>query len=395
VNRTFLAASVALIIVAVAVGLALRPTSNVGTPISSAGPTVVRTPEPTAPANGVTDPLIGTWVGVPHDFPGASNVDFLTLDFLFGQLKLHTNFDKEFFTSPVAMRPGHVLELTGLSNRCDLEVVGHYTYSLSSGGTLLHLGLVDDPCAGRAAAVPGDWHRAGCMDETDVCWGDLEAGTYPTLFWAPRDSPTNDSGANYGGVTFTVPDGWAEGGDHTTDFRLLRSSDYAKETGSGPVGQQTEIEGWIHPSLVGNGRGGCDPATPHSVETTPDAAITWLQRRQAGISAKPAQSITIDGHAGRWIDISVAPDWTQACGLREATVALITEAAGNAGRDVANPWAVEISRPTRMRLIFVDISQPELRTTHTAMIVIAAPDQATFDGFVDEAMQVVSTFHFK
>jgi hypothetical protein len=289
----------------------------------------------------------------------------------------------------------YTLELTALSNGCDLGVVGHYTWGLSVGGTLIHLSVADDPCEARANALVGDWHSADCKDPTDVCWGDLEAGSWPTLFYSPRLDFAAPPAPLYAGVNFTVPEGWAVGGDHTTDFRLLRSTDYASEGANGPVGAPTQIEAWIRPTNV-LPDSDCAATAVSTTEGTPEGLITWLSNRMSGISTTAAQDIDIDGHPGRWIDVNLLPDWTRTCpGSDGPTVPLITQALGDGGSTGDDPYVIGIAGQARMRLIFVDISQPELHQSHTAMIVITAPSGAAFDAFIEQAMPIVKSFHFQ
>jgi len=162
-NRALLAAAAALIIVIGGAMLVLRPSANVGPPGSPA-PTPTAQPTtvpPTANPNVVPAELQHTWVGVPHDIPGVPNVRSLNLQFQFGQLSVSVNnvYGQDHFTSNAAFVGANSLELSAVANGCDLGVVGHYTWSLSSGGTLLHLGVIDDPCAARSAALVGDWHQ--------------------------------------------------------------------------------------------------------------------------------------------------------------------------------------------------------------------------------------------
>ena len=395
VNRVLLAAAAALIIVVGGAAFILRPASNNVGPSGSPAPTATSTPtsQPTLSSGQVPAELMRTWVGVPHPFPGAPPVDDLQFRFEFGQLIVNVNYSKDMFESPVTVTGADTLELTALSNGCDLNLVGHYTWSLSPRGTLLHLTAVDDACAARSAALAGDWHAAGCKDTTDVCWGDLEAGTYPTLFYGPRLDPSETPRPLYGAVTFTVPDGWAVAGDHTSDVRLLRSSDYAKEGPSGPVGQPTGIEAWIRPAANVPDHG-CNVAPAPGVGHTPEALATWLHGLP-GLVTSPVQDITIDGHAGRWVDVSVAPSWTQTCGGSAPTLPLITEAIGSAGSVGDGGELIGISGQAHLRLIFIDIGKSDRGTSMTAMILVTAPDKATFDSFVNEAMPIVESFHFK
>jgi len=392
VNRALIAAAATVIVVVGAAAFFLRPVANVGPPGS---PTPIPTSLPSATPGPLPPELLKSWVGVPHDFPTRSNVQSLTLGYEFGQLSVNANFvyGQSSFTSQASVVGANTLELKAVSNGCGVGLMGHYTWSLSPGGTLLHLALVDDACAERPAAFVGDWHAANCKDTTDMCWGDLEAGTYPTLFYAPRLDPAATPGPLYGGITFTVPDGWAVAGDHTSDVRLLRTSDYAKEGPSGPVGQSTGIEGWIRPAAVME-TPMCADAADSKVERTASGLATSLSKRSA-LAASAVHDITIDGHAGKWVDVHLATDWTSTCGGSEPAVVLIKEAVGGAGSVGDDPYVVGISGQSRFRVVFVDIGKSDLGTSMTAMILVTAPDQTTFDSFVNEAMPIVQSFHFK
>src|SRR4051794_38654012 len=124
VNRPLLAAAAAILIVVVA-GIALfRPASNVGpqpspTPAATAGaaaPTTAATAGPTPGASFMPTALMKTWVGVPHDFPGASDVVALTFRFEFGELIATTNFGKDYFDSSARVAGRNLIELTSVSN---------------------------------------------------------------------------------------------------------------------------------------------------------------------------------------------------------------------------------------------------------------------------------------
>jgi len=397
VNRALLAAAAALIVVVAGAAMVLRPANNIG-PGGSPSPTATshaNTSAPLATTGVVPAVLQHDWVGAPHDLLGTSRVQSLRLEFYFGQVSVSVNdvYGQNQFVSTASFTGTSGMQVTAVSNGCGIEEIGHYTWSLSPGGTLLHLAVVDDACAARSVAFVGDWHAANCKDQTDLCWGDLEAGTYPTLFYAPRLDPSQQPEPNYGGVTFTVPDGWAEAGDHTSDFRLLRSSDYSKEGTSGPVGQSTGIEGWIRPSAILPTQ--MCAATPNvRVDRTPEGLTSWLSRRD-GLAVGAVHDISVDGHLGKWIDVRVAADWTSTCDGSEPTVTLMTEAVGSAGPVGAEPYVVGISGQTRLRMIFLDVGRGTPGGPLTAMVLITAPDQATFDAFVGQAMPIVQSFHFK
>ena len=75
---------------------------------------------------------------------------------------------------------------------------------------------------------------------------------------------------------------------------------------------------------------------------------------------------------------------------------LITESIGATGKPIGDdPYQVGIAGDAHLRLIFLDIGKSDLGSDMTAMILITAPDEATFNSFVNEAMPVVQSFHFR
>ena len=130
-------------------------------------------------------------------------------------------------------------------------MTGDYTWSLSAAGRHLAIQPVSDDCAGRLAAIPGDWVKMACKNLDDNCLGDLAAGTYGSQFITPRLDPGASWNPVYGGVTYTVPDGWANSGDWPDTFTLTPSAAYATETKDGPVdGQWHEVTVWRQPAAV-------------------------------------------------------------------------------------------------------------------------------------------------
>ena len=164
-NRTLVAAAAALILVVSVAVVFLRPAANVGPPVSPSPTTdAPRATEPATVATTANPAILPAelrriWVGVPHDFPGASDVQALNMQFQFGQVSVSVNntYGQDHVTSKATFQGADTLELTAVANGCDLGVVGHYRWTLSAGGTHLQLAVLDDPCAARSAALAGEW----------------------------------------------------------------------------------------------------------------------------------------------------------------------------------------------------------------------------------------------
>src|SRR5207342_1950517 len=112
---------------------------------------------------------------------------------------------------------------------------GNYAYVLSPGATKVTMTTISEDCAARATAVAGDWFRVACKITDGGCWGELEAGTYPSQYVAPRLDPGASWSVPFGEFTYTVPDGWANSEDWPDTFVLTPTEDYANQTETGAV----------------------------------------------------------------------------------------------------------------------------------------------------------------
>ena len=111
-------------------------------------------------------------------------------------------------------------------------------------------------CACGLPRSTGTGSRSAARTPLDACLGDLAAGTYPSQFIRPRLPAGRRGPRTYGGVTYTVPDGWANSGDWPGEFSLVPSTDYASfGPDSGPDGVFNEIVVMRQPSVERAGRG--------------------------------------------------------------------------------------------------------------------------------------------
>src|SRR4029078_11058826 len=106
-----------------------------------------------------------------------------------------------------AIAGGNALQLTSTtaSDGCTVGDVGRYTWTMSPSGTKLTVTGIDDACAVRSSALPGDWSRVGCKNTDDACFGDLvDAGTYPSQYFTPRLAAGGSWTPQWGALTYTV-----------------------------------------------------------------------------------------------------------------------------------------------------------------------------------------------
>ena len=284
------------------------------------------------------------------------------------------------------------LETTATRPDCNLGDVGTYPWKLSPGGQTLTIDPGIDTCASRLAALPGIWWSVDCK-AGDICLGNLDAGTYGAEYidpllaadaygsWAPR----------YGALSFTVPDGWANSADWPSTFRLTPTPDYALETKDGPPdGVYHEVMVFTQPAAAVQD-GSCKNKLEPGVSRTVDGLVAWLGKLPS-IATTAATPITIGGHAGRMLDVTIDPAWKTTCPGETKPLAQYLIPAGVRPDD----YGVAIFPGERQRLILMDLGKGDVLG-----IVIddrndsAAPDASRFDALVAAAMPVIRSFTFK
>ena len=92
------------------------------------------------------------------------------------------------------------------------------------------------------------------------------------------------------------------------------------------------------------------------------------------VAASAVHTITIGGHAAKWVDISLASTWTASCpGDSKPSVSLLAQV-----DDPANGWGLGLSDKERDRIILVDLGSGQ-----TGLIVIDSGDPTRFDQLGD------------
>ena len=104
------------------------------------------------------------------------------------------------------------------------------------------------------------------------------------------------------------------------------------------------------------------------------------------IETTAPQPITIDGHAGQWIDLGLRSDWTGRCSDASVPTASLFGTAGGPGTN----GSFGIGGPERVRLIALDLGDGDV-----AMIVIDDGQGDRFDELVTQAMPIIESMTFE
>jgi hypothetical protein len=190
---------------------------------------------------------------------------------------------------------------------------------------------------------------------------------------------------DFGALTYTVPDGWANSADFPERFSLTPSADFALEGEAGPpedAVHQIELH-WQYAATAQNAS--CTSEELTFVPRTVNGLVDWI-RGLPSLDASAPKAITIDGHTGQWLDIGVSPSWKTTCpGVTPPIAVLLTEAGSGPGADTFAIGALD-----RVRLIFLDLSGGDI-----VMIDVLSSDTARFDGLAAQAMPIIQSFHFE
>lgn len=268
------------------------------------------------------------------------------------------------------------LELAADDEACAKGDVGLYSWTLSPSGRTLTVSGGEDNCSTRLAATRGVWWRMACRDPHGIhCLGDLDAGTYASQYVAPRLDPGADWQPVFGGVTYTVPEGWANSADWPNRLNLVPAAEFANVT---PEQQEVDAEVLLFTQPVALRQGApCFTGEPDpDVGRTVDDLVAWLGR-VPGLETTEPVGIEIDGHPGRRVDLTVDPDQTSKCEELEFMKASDGDVVAIAGKE-------------RERLLLLDLGQGDV-----AGIRIFSRDPADFESFVEEAVPVIESFQFK
>jgi hypothetical protein len=388
-SRPVLATGAAVVIVGVlgaALLLSRGPSSNVGGPSASPTPSATAVPSPalsptlTATGGPVQTQLRDRWIGGNRTLAGIQAAAGTSIIFDASSFALNqSNSDGHpVMTATASSIDSQTFRLvsTAADPSCSSAQSGLYGWSLTADARTLNITARTDDCAKRLAAVPGTWYLVGCRDPKTDCLGDVAAGTYESQYIAPHIKATDAWGPVYGAVTYTVPDGWANSSDWPSTFGLSPSNVYdALPAGSDEGGQSIVVVAQATPMSQ---LSACSGKADTTVARTVDTEMTWLRRVHGLVTTAPT-SITIDGHAGQWVDVRLDPTWKTAC-------------PGGPGPEVDYllPEVGIASTAQRQRVFVLDLGSGDL-----VAIVVNSDTTAPFAAFVAQAMPIIQSLTFK
>ncbi len=349
-----------------------RQSGGVPTPSVSPSPATSTT---TPPAGGsVPAELKATWMGGPNDFVADGAGSSIILDEESLELTQSNDNDTAKLTARSSISNAGLIHLTGAGlGPCEAEAGGDYDWSLSPSGRVLTLAPIEDACTQRGTALAGTWWRMGCTTDGDNCLGLLDAGTYKSQFITPRLAADASWRPMVGALTYTVPEGWANSSDWPDAFELVPAAELPPVA---EIDRRRNIGVFRQPSAMTQDRPCSDEVEP-GVGRTVDDLIAWLQS-VPGLNTTEPTPITIGGHGGQMLDLERDPAWTATC--EGSTERLVT---------FLNP-GLAVGEAQRNRVILLDIGDGDV-----VAIGVWTRDQATFDAFVPEAMQVIGSFQFE
>jgi len=275
----------------------------------------------------------------------------------------------------------HVKQPTTNRLYCAAGDAGDYTWSLSASGRTLTIAAISDDCAARPAMLTGTWLQENCNDSNDNCLGELDAGTYPSQFIDPQLAKGMSWQPVYGGITYTVPDGWANSADWPSQFTLVPSSDYA----AAPDQAYRGIYVFTDPAIASQDLA-CSASDQPGVGRSVGELIASIKKQKSLLAGDPTP-IVIDGHQGQSIDLSLSPTWNKSCPDDKGVLAApVLREAGS-----TNGWDWRMSAPERWRLILLDLGDSNV----VAIIIDDSKGVSSFDDLVTQATPIVESFKFK
>jgi hypothetical protein len=382
-------ATVAATIVVVVGGLFLinRPIGGVGGPTASPSPSASSASPAAEQLNVALRP--SRWMGSERPVPGILPKAGTTINF---------TANNQFFITQSAANENHYLnsvassvgdgqfqlETTGTGGGpCSTGDIGRYSWSVAPSGRILTIVAGNDDCPTRLGAVPGTWWLEACKNPNNYCLGDIDAGTYKSQYFTPR----LDAGAgaawvpDFGGLTYWVPDGWANSADFPERFSLTPTADYALEGQGGPETFHEIGLHWQYAATAQNAD--CTSEELTSVPRTVDGLVDWI-RGLPSLDARAPSEITIHGLHGRRLDVGVSPSWTASCPGETQPIAVFLTEAGDAGDTFV------LVGSARARLVFLDLGGGDI-----VMIDVYSSDPSRFDSLVAQAMPIIEGFQFE
>jgi hypothetical protein len=333
---------------------------------------------PAAPSGSATGPIPGDlqhrWMGGTSGIAEAGAGSSL----LIGESSLSLNEaagdNHVAMTASAGSGAGDQLVVTtdGPRPRCAVADQGTFAWSLSPSGRTLTL-TGDDGCALRGGALDGTWWQMGCKDPQDDCLGLLDVGTYQSEFINPIAAPGSPWRPKFGGITYTVPDGWANDQDWPGKFSLSTADSFARWTQQNGTPSGVLVLADAHASSQATP---CSGMADPQAASTPDGIVAAL-RHIAGLQVGPSTPVVIGGRSGVQVDLTANNARLRPCGSDRVIEYLYAAETG-----------IAVDPASKQRLILLDIGG-------TSLAIQIATDKAGFDALAGAAMPIIESMHFQ
>jgi hypothetical protein len=362
-----LAAAAAIVLLIAGIGMTVISRA----PAVGVGPSPIPTAVPSASAQAITDmgQIESRWLSTtPRQWsalPEVSSTFLITI----GSTEMVINNFKGDVSSAISLIRTNSLNVTlhdaTVYSNCHLGDEGTYAIGLSPAGDILTLTAVTDPCSARRSILDGDWARSNCPSGAS-CLGDLQAGRHVTeYFHAYLAAPDQ--------LAYVVPEGWSNTNDGPTYVLAKRNA---------PANTGIYLFPGVFPQSQADD---CAAGASKDAERSAKTLADWLTTLPGLVTTEPTP-VKIGALTGFAVDVSIAPGWTQTCpnGQGKPVINTFTSA------DFPDSsYRVALIGEARDRYVFLDLSDG-----NTLLIDVTAPDKATFDDLVPEAMQIVESFRF-
>jgi hypothetical protein len=374
-NRMALIGGAAILAVLIGGGFVLSNfrSPSVGNPTVAPTftPAPVVTPGPTG--GPIPAELQGRWMGGHRDFADPDAGTSLLLEASSYSMQ-QSNDNTGATVRGDASSEGFNLHVTAaVGDGCDRLAEGVYAWSLSASGRVLTMTPDHDACAARTRNIPGTYWLMACRDPGTDCLGDLDPGTYQSQFIRPLLPDGAVWAPMFGGVTYTVPDGWANFSDWPGVLGLTTSTDFANTTPSN-VQPLTQLTVFTHAMPLAATKA-CSFEPVSAIPSSLDAALADLDKVK-GLTVGATSSLSIGGHQAAFADLTFDAAGAAACGDEISFM--------KGGGDTLSIGAGE-----RQRLYLVEVGEAGF-----VALWLRTPDAASFDQVVAPAAAIAESMSF-
>lgn len=373
-NRIKLIAGAAIVAVLIGGGLLLSNLKgeSVGNPTvpPTVTPSPVVTPRPTG--GPIPAELQGRWMGGHRDFADPDAGTSLLLEASSYSMQQSNDNAGATVRGDASSESSNLHVTAAVGDGCDRLTEGVYPWSLSASGRMLTITLDHDACGARTRNIPGTYWLMSCRDPGTNCLGDLDAGTYQSEYIRPLLVDGAEWAPLFGGVTYTVPDGWANFSDWPGVLGLTSSTDFANTTPS-DVQPLTQLTVFTHAMPLTKA---CSVEPVPVIPSSLTAAFAELDKVK-GLAVGATSSLSIGGHQAAFADLTFDAAGAAACGNEISFM--------KGGGDT-----LSIGDGEQQRLYLVDAGEAGF-----IAIWLRTPDGTSFDQVVAAAATIAASMSFR